>query len=215
MKKVVIGCLGVVLLLAVGGSIVAYLFVVKPGMEIYAEVTELGQEFEQANENIENTASYTPPANEELTQDLVDRYLEAQRAIRASMGTRLQELEEKYKRFDQSGDGGGEQAGITDVIGAYGDIFGLLAEAKRAQVDAINAQNFSLEEYTWTRNKVYQALGQEVGMISFGQDFDLEQLMNAEPDNQPGQQAPEANIELVQPHREELMEMIGLAWFGL
>ncbi len=215
MKKVVIGCLGVVLLLAIGGSVVTYMFVIKPGMEVYAEVTELGQQFEEANANIENTSSYMPPASEELTPQLVNRYLEAQRTIRAALGSRLEELEDKYQRFDNSQDGGGEQPGIADVIGAYGDIFGLLADAKQAQVDAINAQNFSLEEYTWTRNKVYQALGQEVGMISFGEDFNLEQFMNANPDNNPNQPAPEVNVQLVQPHRDELMEMIGLAWFGL
>ena len=214
MKKFLIGCFGVFLLLAIGGSILTYMFVIKPGMEMYDQVTQLGEQFEQANNAIENTSSFTPPANEELSQAQLDRFLAAQRDIRASMGARLEELEEKYRRFDNSQDGG-EQAGIGDVIGAYGDMFGLLAEAKRAQVDAINAQDFSLEEYTWTRNRTYQALGQQVGMFSFGEDFNLEQFMNADPDNRPQQQAPEANVQLVQPHREELMEMLALAWWGL
>ncbi|MEM1081704.1 MAG: hypothetical protein AAGH65_09005, partial [Pseudomonadota bacterium] len=139
MKKVLIGCLGVILLVVVGGSILGYLFVIKPGMQVYSEVVQLGENFEQANESIENQSSFSPPASEELTAQQVDRYLAAQDSIRASLGARLEELEDKYRRFDQSQDGGGEQAGIGDVIGAYGDIFGLLAEAKQAQVDALNA----------------------------------------------------------------------------
>lgn len=216
MKKFLIGCLGVFLILAVGGSALTYFFVIKPGMQVFTEFAELGQQFEQANQSIENTANFVPPANFELDPSRFDRFLAAQRDIRTSLGNRLQELDEKYRAFDQS-QGGSEQAGIADVIGAYGDFFGLLLDAKNAQIDALNAQNFSLEEYSWTRNQVYRAIGQPVGLIAIGENFSLDQMMNLEAEAEAeGEQAiPQSNIDLVEPHREELMEMLALAWWGL
>ena len=42
------------------------------------------------------------------------------------------------------------------------DISNIYMEARRAQVDALNGQKFSDAEYTWVRNRIYEAAGMEV-----------------------------------------------------
>jgi len=214
MKNVLIGCSVVLLLVVIGGGTLAWIYVVKPGMEVAGEFTQLSQEFEEADARIENQADYTPPQDELLDEAQVDRYLAAQRSIRATLGGRLQELEEKYKAFEQP-DGGKVVMGFDDIMGAYGDFFSLLAEAKRAQVEALNAQGFSLAEYRWTRNHVYEALGQPVGQFSVEDGLSIEQFTKDGSGRDSVPAAPQPNVELVEPHREELMEMVALAWFGL
>lgn len=214
MKKFLIGCFGLFVLLAIGGSVATYFFVIKPGMQFAQEFAQLGQEFEQANANIDNQSSFTPPANEELTQSGFDRYLAAQQQIRTQIADRLQQLETKYEAFDTNRPGG-EQPSIGDIVGAYADFGGLLMDAKRAQVEALNAQDFSLQEYNWTRTQVYRALGQQLGAFVIGDEFSLEQLVNAQAENEAQQPVPQSNIDMVEPHREQLMEMLALAWWGL
>ena len=60
-----------------------------------------------------------------------------------------------------------EGVALTDVVGAYRDLFGVIAEAKHAQVDALNAQAFSLDEYAWVKSRFYEAAGVTVTGIDF------------------------------------------------
>ena len=214
MKKFLIGCFGLFVVLAIAGSALTYFFVIKPGMEFAQEFAQLGQEFEQANANIENQSDFIPPANLELTESGLERYLLAQQQIQRRLSERLQELDAKYQALEDAQQGG-NQPGIGDIVGAYADIGSLLIEAKRAQVDALNAQDFSLQEYNWTRNQVYRAIGQPVGFIAIGEDLSLEQLMGNQTQAEQEQLVPQSNIDLVEPHREQLMEMLALAWWGL
>ena len=214
MKKFLIGCFGLFVLLAIGGSVATYFFVIKPGMQFAQELAQLGQTFEQANANIENQSGFTPPANEELSQSGFDRYLAAQQQIQTQMSDRLQELEAKYQAFDTNRPGS-EQPGIGDIVGVYADFGGLLVDVKRAQVEALNAQGFSLQEYNWTRTQVYRALDQQLGAFVIGDEFSLEQLINAETGSEAQEPVPQSNIDMVEPHREQLMEMLALAWWGL
>src|SRR5699024_1699962 len=97
------------------------------------------------------------------------------------------------------------EAGIGDMFGAYQDLGELLIEAKRAQVDALNRYNFSLQEYLYVRNQAYRALGQAVAVASSGDQ--APQVRS--------QQVPDEVVDMVSPHREELMEGYAFAWFGI
>jgi hypothetical protein len=99
----------------------------------------------------------------------------------------------------------GRDVNIVEMVTAYRDLGGLLLEAKRNQVQALNRHQFSLQEWAWVRNRAYQALGEEVAVASFG-------------DQAPAQvtrQVSDEEVELVSAHREDLMEGYALAWFGL
>jgi len=213
MKKLVIGCLFFVLLLGIGGAIAGYFFVYRPARQYVASFAELSKVAE-ADTRVANTSAFTPPASGELTPQMVERFMAVQDAIKSRLGTRMDMLQEKYKKFDNQT----ERPGIADVIGAYRDIAGIITEAKLAQVDALNAQQFSLAEYAWVRNEVYRA----AGLPAPG--FDLSKIAEAVQQGKVPEgpiqdtlagNAPLANRTLVAPHVKRLEEQVALAWFGL
>lgn len=207
MKKFAIGCFGVLLVLAVAGGGIAWFKVIKPGMEFAGGIAELGKEYSELNESIDNRSAYTPPAEGELDEEDFQRFLAAQRQMRTELEGRLEELQSKYESLEKEIDERGGQAGIGDMMGAYSDLTDLLIEAKRAQVEAINTQEFSLQEYNWVRQQVYRAIGESVAVAAIS--------ANPNATNEYQTTVPEATREMVEPHREELMESYMLAWWGL
>ena len=207
MKKFAIGCFAVLVVLAVAGGGIAWFKVIKPGMEFAGGIAELGKQYSELNESIENRAGYTPPADGELDEDAFQRFLAAQRQMRSDLEGRLKELQTKYEALEQEIDQRGGQAGISDMMGAYSDLTDLLIDAKRAQVEAINDQNFSLQEYNWVRDQVYRAIGESVAVAAIA--------ANPGTSNEFQASVPEATRQMVEPYREELMESYVLAWWGL
>jgi hypothetical protein len=212
MKKVVFGCLGVLVILLVAGGVASY-FAYRSAKSYISSFSQL-QEIPKINEQVRNTAAFTPPANGELTDDAVARFMAVQTSLRDRLGARVTELDEKYKALDRQN--GGEPS-ITDGLSALKDLGGLILEAKKVQVDALNEQRFSLAEYDWTRKSMYVAAGVPLGM-----NFD-EVIRQAQGGTTPtaestvdsGATVPEKNKELVAPHAEALRENAGFAFFGL
>jgi len=209
MKKFAIGCFGVLLVLAVAGvGIVWFKFGddISAGLDAVQGAAELATEFEELNDSVENRAAYEPPSDGTLSEETFNRFLAAQRQMRNMMEGRLDELQAKYESMEQEIDERGGQASISEMMGAYSDLTDLLIEAKRAQVAALNAQGFSLQEYNWVRQQVYRALGESVAVAAIAESGASAPARAT---------APEATREMVAPHREELMESYALAWWGL
>lgn len=207
MKKFAIGCLGVLVVVAVLGGGIVWFKVIKPGVEMAGEFVQMGQEIEKLEQGVENQAAFDPPASGVLDETSFQRFLAAQRQMVATLEGRLKELEAKYEALDQQLNDGGNPAELVKALGAWKDMTGLLLDAKRAQVEALNAHGFSLGEYAWVREQVYAALGRSVAVAALaGQDFKATGKL---PDV-----APET-VELVEPYRQELLESHALAWWGL
>jgi len=214
MKKVILGCLGVLVLATIGAGIAGYVFVYKPAKSYVASFTQL-QEFPRLNAEIRNKTSFTPPASGELTADLVGRYVKAQASIEGRLGARLKELDAKYKALEQANHG---KPGFTDGLTALKDLGALLMDAKRAQVAALNDERFSLEEYEWVRERVYAAAGiplsgnfeQLIEKATSGEDAGEDSTVEALTD-----EVPEINKRLVAPHVEKLRQAAALAFFGM
>jgi hypothetical protein len=174
----------------------------------------------EADNRLVSTASYQGPASGELTAEQVERFLRVQAHVRRTLGERANAFKEKYKEIGTSRPDGTEvQPSLSQLLAGLADMSQIYVDARRAQVDALNAEKFSREEFTWVRLRVYQAAGIEAtgyepreleralnGMSSGTQvtvpDVDL-------PD------APAANRALVKPHVGELMEWLAMASFGL
>jgi hypothetical protein len=209
MKKFAIGCFGVVLVLAVAGvGIVWFKFGddISAGLDAVQGAAQLATEFEELNDSVENRSAYEPPSDGTLNEETFNRFLAAQRQMRNTMEGRLDELQTKYESMEQEIDERGGQASISEMMGAYSDLTDLLIEAKRAQVAALNAQGFSLQEYNWVRQQVYRALGESVAVAAIAESGASAPARAT---------VPEATREMVAPHREELMESYALAWWGL
>jgi hypothetical protein len=199
MKKALAGCLIVALLaLVVGGGALWY-FVLRPGWNAASELVEAGKQWAdlaQIDAQVENQGSFEPPADGRLAGDTLQRFLAVQQDLDARIGARLGTLEARYREIEAQQRASGRTPGVQDLLGAYGDLFGLLKEARQAQVEALNAQKLSLAEYRWARNQAYAALA-----------------LTAMPQLPPGTDTTlAANAEALRPHRELLARTLATTW---
>ena len=105
-------------------------------------------------------------------------------------------------------------------MSALRDLANVFVEARRYQVDALNKEGFSQQEYSWVRQQVFEAAGMEVANM-----VDLTQLERAVRDGtgvddfsapkMPQPDVPAKNRELVKPYMKQFDEWLPLAFFGL
>jgi hypothetical protein len=200
MKKTVGGCLVVVLIVLILAAVGAYWFVLRPMWNAGSELVGAAQqwaELAQIEQKLDNKAEFTPPADEVIPAITVARFLAVQEAIDARMGDRLKQLEAKYREIEAGKAGNSTATDAVQALGAYGDLFGLIKEAKQTQIDALNAQQFSLAEYRWVRNTAYAALGLDAtGMVTA-------------PGTSP---AASANAAALAPQRDLLLRTLPVMW---
>ncbi len=206
MKNFAIGCFVVLLVAAVAGGGITYFKFIKPGMEMAGSYMKLGEEFESLNKQINNRRSFEPSSDKFLDEAQLQRFLAAQQQIEQQMAGRFEELKDKYDNLDKKLKQDGSTAGLGDILGAYGDLGGLLIDGKRAQVNALNDHGFSLGEYAWVRDQAYRALGESVAVASFD---------NSGVQTEYKTTIPQETRDMIEPHREELMRSLVIAWWGL
>ena len=229
MKKFAIGCGVFALLLAICGGLGLYYFVYRPARTFVASMSELGQVAE-LDAKVANTRAFAAPADGALTDAQVKRFVAVQESIHARLGARAREFETKYRAI---ADSNSENRSVSEVVGAYRDVFGLIAEARRAQVEALNAQSFSLTEYAWVKTRFYEAAGVALSGIDFreiaGQmqqgNFEALQTMASSSNagdapaamhgDTPGIGIPDANRTLVAPYKDKLQTWFVYSAFGL
>ena len=213
MKKVILGCLGVLVVATIGAGIAGYLFVYKPAKSYVQGFTQL-QELPKLNASITNKAPFTPPESGALNDELVARFMAAQQTLHETLGARVEALDAKYKVLREANS---DQPSISEGLGALKDLGGLILDAKRAQVEALNRHDFSLAEYDWVRRRVYAASGIPMSldiehMIKQAQQGSATDGSFAEEIAGP---VSDIDKQLVAPHLEKLRERAGLAFFGL
>jgi hypothetical protein len=214
-RKVAIGC-GVALVLT--GLVAAAL-----GYYAYRQVSGTWTQFaalSQAPElekGVRNQDVYVPPASEELTEAQLEKLVKVQADVRQRLGDRMTAFEAQYKMLVEKKD-----ASITDgpnILQAYADLATAWIDAKRAQVDALNATGLSLDEYRWIRDQSYRALGQPFV------DMDVSKIIEnarkgvetsaGEMRGALGPQGPAANQARVAKFKKFLEDNLALASFGL
>jgi hypothetical protein len=222
MNKFAIGCvglLGVSVVGAAGASYYAY-HKVTTAVESFSELGSLGE----LDRSIRKQGPYTPPASGEPNRRQIERLVEIQRAVRSRLGTRVDELDRRYRRYFEPVDGvtvpvGGVMDSVMLTLRMYRDIAGIYVEGKRAQVEALNRAGVSLEEYRWTRSRAYAALGVPLLEIDIaGVLTDVTQGREPATPARPMTEVPTSSPaarRLVEPHRKALEDNVGLAFFGL
>lgn len=215
MKKVGIGCA------IVGGVMVIALVVAgmwaartaKDYLEGYAELSKIPE----LNEQVANQSPYQAPADGRLTARQVEQYVSVQQSIREELGRRFRALEEKYDRLSETVEAEGRDANVREILQAWSDIVALVMDAKRAQVDALNETNLSLQEYHWIRTQTLMALG--YGAIGFDLEALAEDPSNvlnaAQQADTPDMEAMQHNRALLTDYEESMEDWIALGFFGL
>lgn len=209
-RWLMLGCFGFLLFLGLSGW-AAYSFLIRPAQTLVNDFRQIIA----LDNNVERQGAYMPPANALLNREQVQRFLRVQRSVKQQLGERYQRVEARLNQLAN------QQVGqltldYRTALDLFRDSSSLMLDAKGIQVQALNRQDFSPEEYAWVRSQVYAALGygvpnlnpqeilRQIGARDFNPTVDL-----VRPD------APQANVRLVEPFRAELVSYYPFTWFGL
>ena len=215
MKKVAIGCAVLLVLGMVGAGGASYVAYRKVSSS-FAGFAELGS-LPDLERSVRNQRPFEPPADGEPSREQIERLLKIQQAVRARLGQQADQIEHRYRRLLAKDSA--TAVDLPELISAYRDLAAAYVDAKRAQVDALNRADLSLEEYRWTRSRAYAALGMSL------MDVDVSRIIeDVKAGRQPAGPAyrltevstgSPAVRKLVEPHRKALEANVGLAFFGL
>ncbi len=203
MKKFLIGCLAIFVLVGAVGGFFAYKFVYRPAQQLIKSAEKFGQ-IADLEKQVQNVQDFITPEGNLLSQAQVNRFMQVQNQMRDNLKEKLDVLESKYKELENKQD----NLNIKQTLEGYGDLLKLILEAKKAQIAALNAQGFSLNEYKWVKEQVMAASGIPFKGIDWSNPEAEPKLLNL-------QNSPQANIDLVTPFKETLEKTLGLSFFGL
>jgi F0F1-type ATP synthase membrane subunit b/b' len=169
-KKVVFGCLGAFLLVMIAAGVGLYYFVWKPVSAVAGEAIDgvkstvqgsidAAQQLEALNQSIVNQGPFSPPSDGLLTQAQVDGLLAVHQSMRDGLGDKINLLEERYGGVAQTNPTAEPTfEDVSKAFTALKDLAGVIGETKKAQVAALNAQGWSLEEYRWVAATTFAAM---------------------------------------------------------
>ena len=222
MKKVLGGCLALVLIgvVALGLALFYGYRAARPMIDNARGMLEQGREIASLSDRVTNKADYVPPATGELSESQVQRLLAVHAHVRQALGPRWSELQTRAAAVESKAREGGRDLSFTEIGAMLSEFGGLLREARRAHVDALNAEAFSSREYSWVKLRVFEAAGLEVAR---GIDWSSLEDMIKKGSAQSGvpvppvrlPEVPENNRALVKAHIAELKEWMPLALLGL
>lgn len=217
MGKKSTGCLVIFLLLILGIGIFAYVFLLKPAMENFATLTTI----HELNEEIENREDYVPPSDGKLESSQVERFVSVQKEISSRLQPKIAELQEQYAEKRQAFEEG--QVSMPDLLTAWEELLQIYADAKRIQVEALNKEDFSLEEYRYVQQTFYQTL--EHDLLPLNLDAIAAAAENRDPSidldefkvdsKSLSEEALKHNRDLVSEYTGEVEEWLMFAWWGL
>ena len=208
MKKILAGCLIVVIVAATGLATAGYYAyrAVKPVIDDASTYMEKAREVARLGEGITVKTPFEPPAKGELTQQQVERFIAVQTRVRSELNDKWTQIEQKSKEMR-------EKADFTSV---FSDIANIWLDARKSQVKALNIQKFSEAEYEWVRRRVYEAAGVELaGSIDLSRIESLAGRGGVSIPDVTLPRVPEKNIALVKPHVAQIKEWIAMAALGL
>jgi len=218
MKKILVGCLVVAVIAMIGLGVAGYFAyrVMRPVIDNAANYMDKAREVTRLGEEITNKTAYEPPANGELTQAQVERFIAVQTRVRAELSDRWSEIEKKSREIRDKADRNRNDWTLAEFTSVFSDIANIWVDGRRVQVRALNVQRFSESEYQWVRKRVYEAAGVELaGQIDLSR---IEQLAGQQGVTIPEMElpkVPEKNVALVKPLAGKIKEWIPLAALGL
>ena len=221
MKKILAGCLIVAVVALIGMGVAGYYAyrIARPMIDSAGDYLARAREMSQLGDRVVNKAPYVLPKNGELTEAQVERFLAVQTRVRRELDKQWTEIETKSAEIARKTEGQ-EALSLSEVGSIFSDLANTYIDARRAQVEALNAQRFSDAEYTWVRRRVWEAAGIQMasGMdMSAIEDLARQgaQKPNFELPDLPMPEVPPNNIKLVKPHTARLKDWVPIAVLGL
>jgi hypothetical protein len=224
MKKLLGGCLALVLIavVALGLALFYGYQAARPMIDNARGMLEQGREIAALSDRVTNKSDYVPPATGELSDAQVQRFLAVHGQVRQTLGPRWSDLQTRATAVENKAREGGRDLSFSEVGSMLSDFGGLLRDARRAHVDALNAEQFSASEYNWVKLRAYEAAGLEAM-----QGIDWASIQETvkegaarvgvrEPQlpEVPRPEIPARNRELVKPHYDDLKAWLPLTVLG-
>ena len=218
MKKIVIALLVIVGLIVVAIGGVGY-YVFNKARAFLAPI----QQYAALDKNVTNTSSYTPPANGELTDDMVKRFMAVQQGMITKLGPTFNEMKATQDAFAAREQAEHRKSTPGEDFKVITDMMQFILQAKNAWAESLNQQRFSIDEYYWVRGRVYAAAGmqiEELGLRNLSEKLkeggafngDVGKLTN---EVATSEAVPEKNRQLIAPYVPKLQEWAVFAFFGL
>ena len=211
-KKVLAGCL-VVVLVALVGAALAWWFILRPmwnagveGAKEWVSAIDLG-------DDIANQSPYDPPSDGRMTQAQVDAFIRVQKRIAADLGPDLARLARQAGDAANDRTSGATEPSLADLGNAFGELSGTMSKLRAAQAAGVNEVGLSREEYAWIRRQSLAAMSQLVAMPSAGDMAGMAGLPGlpgfAAPEDEAALEAARHNAALLRPHLPLLRETLG------
>ena len=222
MGKILGGCLVVIVVAVIALAVAGYYGyrAARPMIDSASNYVERAREIARLGDQVADKKPFVPPKNQELTAQQVDRFVAVQTRVRSELNTRWSEVESKSGEIRRKTEGGQGELSFSELTAVFSDIASIYTEGRRAQVNALNVQQFSDGEYAWVRRRVYEAAGIElVGGLDMSAIEELAregaQKTGVSLPDMPSPDIPDANIRLVKPHLAKLKEWLPMAFLGL
>lgn len=224
MKKILTGCLIVAVIAMIGMGVAAFYAyrAMKPVIDNASGYMDKAREITRLGEEIKIRTPYQPPKNGELTAQQVERFLAVQSRVKSDLGGQWAEIEKKSADLKAKAKANANRQDWTlaEFTSVFSEIGSIWVAGRKAQVNALNIQRFSEEEYEWVRARVYEAAGVE---LAGGLDLSKIEGLARENARRSGVEIPKmdlpevpaANIALVKPHIAKIREWIPMAALGL
>jgi hypothetical protein len=216
-----VGCAIAAVMACVALGVLMYFGVYRPARSVMGDLDQASR-LRAMNEGVMNHEPFVKPLNGELTADQLARFARVQSGIHAGLGTDYPLLEERAARLrGLTATGPGEmkpaRLGVRDAILTFRGLGPVMQRAKEIQVNALNVERFSVEEYRWVREHFYRSLGfSRTG--AYFEDF-AAQVKAGKGMNIPSEEGlppePEHNKELTIAYSDSVRAWFPLLVFGL
>ena len=216
-----VGCAIAAVVACVGVVVLMYFGVYRPARSVMGDLDQASH-LRAMNDGVVNRETFVKPLNGELTVDQLARFARVQSGIHAGLGRDYPLLEERAARLrgltvSEPGQMKSERLGVRDAILAFRGIGPVMVRAKEIQVNALNVERFSVEEYRWVREHFYRSLGfSRTG--TYFEDF-AAQVKEGKGMTVPSEEGlppePEHNKELATAYSDSVRSWFPLLVFGL
>lgn len=169
-------------------------------------------ELDRLNSQVTDQSAYVPPSDLRLTEGQVEKFVVIQRVMKDSMEQEASAFETSIKELESKFKGTNVQLSPREAVRYWNDLSQMLVNVKRVQVEAINAEELSLEEYRWVASQALAAMGMPNVVMDI---TNPKKMMEAGETQAEAVPVHPENAKLIMPHQELLSETLLFALFGM
>ena len=206
-KKILTGCLVVVLVL-VAGLGATWWFVLRPMWNAGGELVSGAKDWAgtlDLGEGITNDAPFAPPADGRLTPAQVQALVTVQSVVVRDMGADMAALAERA-RAAQAARARDQPPSLQELATAARELSTLVSKLRAAQAAGVNEAGLSRREYAFVRKQALAALPL---LVDVGTLPGVPGLALGGPATEAERAAAEHNAELLRPHLPLLEKSLG------